>query len=92
MKGPIATQYKAVFQTFEKLCALVQKPGHHFSDQISTPAVLDEFGRLKVWAGNIGAHQIGRVSLDYRLRDASHIQRQVIQLLQDLQEALEDGK
>jgi len=44
----------------------------------------DEETRFRVWSGNIGAHKKGRGSLDYRLRDASHIQKQVINLLEDL--------
>jgi len=51
----------------------------------------DEETRFKVWSGNIGAHKKGRSSLDYRLRDASHIQKQVINLLQDLAALLDDA-
>src|SRR4051794_39618294 len=54
------------------------------------PALQDEYGRLRVWAGNIGAHQSGRASLDYRLRDASHIKDQIIRLLDDLQLSLRE--
>jgi hypothetical protein len=53
---------------------------------------LDELGRLRVWAANIGAHQIGQSSLDYRLRDASHIKDQIIRLLERLQRLLIDLK
>jgi hypothetical protein len=53
---------------------------------------LDELGRLRVWAANIGAHQIGQSSLDYRLRDASHIKDQIIRLLERLQRLLLDLK
>jgi hypothetical protein len=53
---------------------------------------LDELGRLRVWAANIGAHQIGQSSLDYRLRDASHIKDQIIRLLERLQRLLMDLK
>jgi hypothetical protein len=42
---------------------------------------LDELGRLRVWSGNIGAHQSGQSSLDYRLRDASHLKVETIKLL-----------
>ncbi|KAL4884500.1 hypothetical protein BJY04DRAFT_225686 [Aspergillus karnatakaensis] len=41
----------------------------------------DELGRLRLWAGNIGAHRTGQSSLDYRLRDASHIRSQTIKIL-----------
>ncbi|KAI0532832.1 hypothetical protein GGR58DRAFT_488844 [Xylaria digitata] len=50
----------------------------------------DEQTRFIVWAGNIGAHQVGMSSLDYRLRDSSHIRNQIIRLLQDLSSLLED--
>ena len=44
----------------------------------------DQMGRLKMWAGNIGAHQTGQSSLENRLRDASHIRDQIIELLKDI--------
>jgi hypothetical protein len=51
----------------------------------------DEQSRFKVWSGNIGAHRIGMSSLDYRLRDASHVKSQVINLLKDLVGLVEDA-
>ncbi|KAL3434946.1 hypothetical protein BDV09DRAFT_195305 [Aspergillus tetrazonus] len=50
----------------------------------------DELGRLRVWAANIGAHQTRQSSLDYRLRDASHIRSQIVRLLNHIQELLTD--
>ncbi|KAJ6032215.1 hypothetical protein N7540_002947 [Penicillium herquei] len=50
----------------------------------------DELGRLRVWAANIGAHQTRQSSLDYRLRDASHIRSQIVVLLGQIQELLTD--
>lgn len=55
-------------------------------------SLTDQNGRFKVWAGNIGAHQTGKSSLDYRLRDASHIRTRVVQFLKDLQEQLNEGE
>lgn len=52
----------------------------------------DELGRLRVWAANIGAHQTGQSSLDFRLRDASHIREQIIKLLQGLLRRLQDAR
>lgn len=48
----------------------------------------DDLGRLRVGASNIGAHQTGQSSLDFRLRNASHINRQTIRLLEALQRTL----
>jgi hypothetical protein len=50
----------------------------------------DELGRLRVWAANIGAHQSGQSSLDYRLRDASHLKMETMNLLNSLLETLRD--
>ncbi|KAK3998034.1 hypothetical protein QBC44DRAFT_228790, partial [Cladorrhinum sp. PSN332] len=51
----------------------------------------DQIARFKVWAGNVGAHRTGRSSLQYRLRDASNIWKQVVDLLGNLGEALHDA-
>lgn len=50
----------------------------------------DELGRLKVWGGNLAAHQTGRASLEYRLRDASHIQQNIVELLTALHQVICD--
>ncbi|KAL8876283.1 MAG: hypothetical protein Q9198_005496, partial [Flavoplaca austrocitrina] len=51
----------------------------------------DERGRLRMWAANIGAHHTGQSSLDFRLRDSTQIQEQVIRLLENLARQLEDA-
>ncbi|KIW78024.1 hypothetical protein Z517_07857 [Fonsecaea pedrosoi CBS 271.37] len=50
----------------------------------------DELGRLRIWAANIGAHKKDQSSLDYRLRNASHVKSQIINLLQSLKMTLQD--
>ncbi|ETS78936.1 hypothetical protein PFICI_08789 [Pestalotiopsis fici W106-1] len=52
----------------------------------------DERDRFSVYVRNIGAHQTDRRSLDFRLRDASHIRSQIFSLLQSMQESLQDAK
>ena len=51
----------------------------------------DEQGRLRLWAENIGAHQTGQSALDFRLRDASHIRQQIINILQKLYKDLQEA-
>ncbi|KAL4899992.1 hypothetical protein BDW74DRAFT_183131 [Aspergillus multicolor] len=58
--------------------------------EIPLQAWKDELGRLRVWAANIGAHQKGQSSLDYRLRDSSHIRLQTIKVLEATKTLLED--
>ncbi|KAK8117764.1 uncharacterized protein PG998_006045 [Apiospora kogelbergensis] len=54
--------------------------------------IKDEQDKFKVWSGNIGAHRKGMSSLDYRLRDASNLRKEVESLLEDLLEALTDAR
>lgn len=61
---------------------------------ISPAACLDEFGRFRLWANNIGAflNIDHRNSLDFRLRQASKICSRIVEFLDDLAEALDDGQ
>ncbi|KIX96002.1 uncharacterized protein Z520_08257 [Fonsecaea multimorphosa CBS 102226] len=61
-----------------------------YSTEVPMSLWTDELGRLRLWAGNIGAHQTGQSSLDYRLRDASHIKGQTVKLLERLRQNLQD--
>ncbi|RYP18301.1 hypothetical protein DL765_004021 [Monosporascus sp. GIB2] len=56
----------------------------NFPDAAVSLQIKDEQSRFKVWSSTVGAHRTGMSSLDYRLRDASHIKNQVINLLEDL--------
>ncbi|KAL3475863.1 hypothetical protein BJX99DRAFT_258944 [Aspergillus californicus] len=58
--------------------ALAQTPSQ---SGVTLRAWKDELGRLRLWIANIGAHQTGQSSLDYRLRDASHIRTQTLKVL-----------
>lgn len=68
-----------------------------YETEVSHRRWLDQLGRLRVWSGNIGAHQTGQSSLDYRLRDASHLREEttrllsrLLQIFQDLSEVLNE--
>ena len=92
MPDTIVHWHDVCLEHFKKLCATLEENGHIYEQQIPLSLLADEYGRFNVWAGNIGAHQVGRLSLDYRLREASHIKEQVISLLQYLYEIIKDGK
>ncbi|KAL1636600.1 hypothetical protein SLS56_001185 [Neofusicoccum ribis] len=66
----------------------VRSPQNQDSGQVELSEVTDELGRFRIWAGSIGAHRKGRSSLDYRLRDASHIKKKVQTLLEDLNDVI----
>ncbi|KAJ5153674.1 uncharacterized protein N7500_009113 [Penicillium coprophilum] len=61
-----------------------------YENEVSQPRWSDELGRLRIWAGNIGAHQTGQSSLDYRLRDASHLKNETVKILQRMLRVLRD--
>lgn len=86
----IATSFRQCLESFEKLVANLEES--HLAFTQGTPFSMweDELGRLKVWAGNIGAHLEGQASLDFRLRDASHIRQNIADLIQDLQQTIRD--
>ena len=78
----ISTVLSAVLKTFKAIVTRNELRVHQ--DQVPRGLWEDELGRLRVWAANIGAHQTGLSSLDYRLRDASHIKAQIVRLLEGL--------
>lgn len=78
-------------ECLEKLTALLESGQLvHFHTEVAMQRWEDELGRLRVWAANIGIHQTGETSLDYRLRDASHIKNETVRLLQRFQGLLND--
>ncbi len=95
-RGAIAQNVHAALRSFQSLVGYLnddQNDTHNLSPtRIPLRAGFeDEFTRFKMWAGNLGAHQNGRASLDYRLREAPHLQEQVVYLLKDLSQSLQDA-
>ncbi|RYC86508.1 hypothetical protein BFJ63_vAg10650 [Fusarium oxysporum f. sp. narcissi] len=93
----IADHVSACLQEFNSLCSSPaiwtdSIPDEGTQSDISLVKLQNELSRFKVWSGNIGAHRKGRSSLDHRLRDASNIRDQVVELLEDLRESLQDAK
>ncbi|OCL04529.1 hypothetical protein AOQ84DRAFT_300694, partial [Glonium stellatum] len=91
MDSSIAEEVTECLQSFRSLCSALLRPNINFPEQMPLSKVKDEVSRFKVWSGNIGAHRSGRSSLDYRLRDASHLRKRVVGLLKDLNESLSDA-
>jgi hypothetical protein len=90
----IASQCRLCVSYFDQLSSLLKAADGQSLFGISHIAVCGELGRFKIWAGNIGALQTikWQSSLDYRLREAPKMLRQVVQLLEDLSESLQDGQ
>ena len=60
-------------------------------DQAAVVQLGDDYRRFRLWSANIGAHRNGRSSLEYRLRDSSHLRTHITKLLMTLNESLEQG-
>jgi hypothetical protein len=77
---------------FEELGRTLEtKDGGKFQNELANTAVDDELGRFRIWASNIGALNIGRASLDYRLRDAEYLRQNVTSLLEGLNKSMSEG-
>jgi len=81
-------QSLSAFESLEKIEAPNDPEG---SRVIYIQEISDQQSKFKIWAGNIGAHRTGRSSLDYRLRDSSHLHTQVMRILDDLVFSLNEG-
>jgi hypothetical protein len=96
LPGSIASYVAKTLGVFRDLKKVLSKATD--SDNFPGPGILSDFilkiendsTRFKMWAGNQTAHKSGPASLDYRLREATHLQKQVIYLLKDLCESLAD--
>ena len=95
MATAISTSTTACLSTFNEFIEDIRQ--NYGSNELGTKGLVvraweDELGRLRIWAANIGAHQTGCSSLDFRLRDASHIRGQITTLLDSLRRKLQDTK
>ncbi|KAK0652556.1 hypothetical protein B0T16DRAFT_103017 [Cercophora newfieldiana] len=89
--GTIAKRVESCLGAFDSLLKALATSDGDSARGLSGPTANDRLARFKLWAGNIGAHRSGRSSLDYRLRDASHLHNQTIRLLEQLIKLLEDA-
>lgn len=93
--GSIASLVAKTLQRFRNLQDVLSKPStsNDGLEGINLNNVLlqteNDFTRFKMWVGNQAALQSGPPSLDYRLREATHLQQQVIYLLEDICESLQ---
>ena len=76
--------------SFNQIAIKAEQAYYQHEAEVSSVSWKDELGRLRVWAANIGAHQSGQSSLEFRLREASHIKQHVLKLLKDLESLLFD--
>ncbi len=87
----IATHVRGCLADFKNASNSIKQAKADIQQKLPPRAIDDELGRFTIWSGNMGAHRKGRASLDYKLREASHIRERVIELLQNLRSVLKDA-
>ncbi|KAK5080110.1 hypothetical protein LTR70_008793 [Exophiala xenobiotica] len=94
-RDDLAKLVKACFGAFGQLRSLKQRNADTqtsvFNAIVAFNAWEDEAGRLRIWSGNLGAHQTGSSSLSYRLRHAPSIKQEVIETLEVVLGALNEA-
>ena len=88
-RGPIAAEVLGCLEAFGIARKLLVLEDSNSASEIESHGQLNQAlegyqGLFRVWSGNVGAHQAGKVSLDHRLKDASFISSPVERLLRDL--------
>jgi O-acetyl-ADP-ribose deacetylase (regulator of RNase III)/tetratricopeptide (TPR) repeat protein len=76
---------------FQTLSAALKNNDSNFTHLIDGEALEDEFGRFRVWSGNLGALQKGHSALDYRLRDSPLLSSNALKLLKELEENITEA-
>lgn len=89
---PLSSLVLSCLRSFGELVREIEASQYGYKDEVPAASWIDELGRLRIWAGNVGAHQNGPSSLEFRLRDASHILDEVTRLLTDLERLLNEAQ
>lgn len=84
----IRTAVKSCLRSFSDLTEGLERHYHRYEHALPAAVWEDELARLRIWTANVRAHQIGQVSLDFRLRDNSPLRQQTLDLLQSLEQLL----
>ncbi|KAL8768274.1 MAG: hypothetical protein Q9209_005413 [Squamulea sp. 1 TL-2023] len=88
----ISRSFVSCLQSFNGLITHIDSPGYGYGDDVPIASWIDELGRIRIWAANVGAHQSGQSSLEFRLRDASHISDETMNLLGGLEGLLSETR
>ncbi|KAF2005540.1 hypothetical protein P154DRAFT_423989, partial [Amniculicola lignicola CBS 123094] len=87
----LAIRARACLDSFNEACVLLSKADIAIKRKISPWNLNDELGRFRLWCANSAAHRQGRSSLDFKLREASHIADRVIELLNNLDTVIKEA-
>jgi hypothetical protein len=77
--------------SFDTLSRVIGSATEKDPSSLLTAILKDHNGRFRIWCGNMGAHQNGKTSLDYRLRNSERVSQGVERLLRYLNGLLTKG-
>lgn len=60
--------------------------------ELSSPHLSRNYGKFKVWCGNLGVRQGGHASLDWQLKDDEVMENEVFSMLTDLEDDLHQSE
>lgn len=78
-------------RSFQTLVNALVTCDARWKEQLDQDGLEDEFGRFRVWSGNLGALQKGHSSLDYRLRDSPLLSGNTLKFLEELTNNLNEA-
>lgn len=78
--------------SFSQLIAALATGEQEHRESMPPEKIEIEHGRFKIWSGNLGALRSDRSSLDFRLRESSVMQTNVVKLLAKLYQILQKSK
>ena len=90
MDTSIPALFNSCLNAFKTICSRIERETTADTELAQVIQWQDELGRLRLWAANIGAHRTGQSSLEFRLKDSSHIRQQVTKLLLDLEQMFQE--
>ena len=90
MSTSIPTLFNSCSNALKYICSRLERSNTSNTESLQLSRWQDELGRLRLWAANIGAHQTKQSSLEFRLKDSSHIREQVTNLLLDLGQTFQE--
>jgi len=88
----IANSTSLCMRSFSQLTAALATGEQDHRESMPPGKIEAELGRFKIWSGNLGALQSGRSSLDFRLRESTVMQTNVMKLLTKLDLTLQKSK
>ncbi|GKT45906.1 vegetative incompatibility protein HET-E-1 [Colletotrichum spaethianum] len=85
---PLVAPSKLCLAALNQLLSSLEVAGNEYRSLMPPQTLRNQRDRFKIWAGNLGALQEGRASLDFRLQESILMQSAVHKLLKQLEKTV----